>query len=113
MSWILTEPLDMKAEDVGSIGAKMKLFLDSEMLKKIPEGAELWSEEELLRSGIFDGDKFSLRWWRRSKSDGEHERLTVEDNETRREHGPRNGADDEEEWRYGIDIITALPGKEG
>lgn len=112
VSWILTEPLDMKAEDVGSIGAKMKLFLDSEMLKRIPEGAELWSEEELLRSGIFDGDRFSLRWWRRGKSEGEHEGLAEEDDDTGREHGPRNGADDEEEWRYGIDIITALPGKE-
>lgn len=46
-----------------SIAGMVSLLAGSELLANIPEGAEWWSDEQLLEHPSFDGWVFSLGWW--------------------------------------------------
>lgn len=46
-----------------STAGMASLLAGSELVANIPDGAEWWSDEELMKHPTFDGWVFSLGWW--------------------------------------------------
>ncbi|KAK8209451.1 hypothetical protein IWZ01DRAFT_483362 [Phyllosticta capitalensis] len=98
ISFLLGGGTKVLREDPGSIGAKMRLFVGSEMIKRFPEGAGDWDEKDLLKSGIFEGAVFRLGWWVGGEYvGGEGSRGEGE--------GEEDGSEGLKRGRFGIDVV--------
>ncbi|KAK8232137.1 hypothetical protein HDK90DRAFT_467330 [Phyllosticta capitalensis] len=98
ISFLLGGGTKVLREDPGSIGAKMRLFVGSEMIKRFPEGAGNWDEKDLLKSRIFEGAVFRLGWW----VGGDY--VGGEGNWGEGE-GEEDGSESLKGGRFGIDVV--------
>jgi hypothetical protein len=68
--FVLIDMRKVLPKKIGTIAAAASLLAGSRLLDEreglIPPGAEWWSDKELLRRGIWQGQKFRMGWWESS-----------------------------------------------